>query len=74
MDQVLHWAFNCVVLYVLMVPVSVLLFLLIDRTIPPKNILPADVMWWAAWRWPITISHVIVAISVRMYIYYKLKK
>ena len=71
MEHVLHWVFNFVVLYVLFVPVAAGLFWIVDQTIPPKNILPVPVMWWAAWRWPITLSQIFVALCVRFYQFHK---
>ena len=65
MNDLIHWALNCALLYVLMVPVAALFFLAVDKTISPKNILPVSVMWWAAWRWPVTLSQVFVALVVR---------
>ena len=65
MNDLIHLVFNFVVLYVLMVPVAVFLFWVVDKTIPPKNILPVNVMWWAAWRWPITLLQIFVALMIR---------
>jgi hypothetical protein len=71
MNDLIHLVFNFVVLYVLMALVAVFLFWVVDKNIPPKNILPVGVMWWAAWRWPVTLSQIFVALALRFYLHYK---